>query len=170
MRLMWTLLFIALMGIFATVGYKLIEKQKHNQFLEQVVKFQSQTAEYEDKVYTPGGILVADWTFEPILWDDPVVMTAIFLFRNTDTQQVFLTGDLRVLPFFNQVQYQVSKPLDWSPQGKRLLTSTYHIPSHLKDGNYVIEICQEFSHNGANTDWSCYNGPVFEVKNTFGGG
>ena len=164
MKLVWTMIVLAFLGIAGTVGWVALEKQKHDAFLVEVTEFQKQTATYEDKIYSPEDTLQAEWTFNPIEWDSPVTMTAIFLFRNTDTDKIYLTGELRILPFFNELQYQVSVPVSHKRDSERVVTTTYHIPSQLEDGNYVIEICQKFEHNGSSTTFSCYNGPTFAVE------
>ena len=155
---------VAFFGILAVVGWTFIEKQKHDQFLAEVAEFQEQTATYSDRVYHKGDVLTAEWTFDPIEWDSPVTMTAIFTFRNLDTDKLFLTGELRVLPFFEELQYQVSEPVSHKRDSMRIVTTTYKIPTQLEDGNYVIQICQRFDHDGASTAFSCYDGPTFKVS------
>ena len=166
MKIVWSMIVLAFLGIAGTVGWLAIEKQKHDAFLAEVVEFQRQTATYEDRVYTLDDTLKAEWTFDPIEWDSPVTMTAIFLFRNTDTDRIYLTGELRILPFFNELQYQVSTPVSHKRDSERVVTTAYHIPPQLEDGNYVIEICQKFDHDGASTAFSCYQGPTFEFETT----
>ena len=160
----FVMFFMALVGIASVVGFRYLDKQQHDLFMDEVIKFQSQTATYDaDRTYKPGDDISATWKFRPIVWDSPVVMTATFLFRNEDTQRVYLTGQVRVLPFFNEVQYQVSNALDWSPHGYREVTTSYRLPPQLTDGNYTIQICQQFAHDGATTEWRCYDGPKIVV-------
>ena len=166
MKIMWSMMVLAVLGIAGTVGWLALEKQKHDEFLAEVIEFQEQTSVYEDRVYTPGDTLSAEWKFDPIEWDTPFTMTAIFLFRNVDTDKIYLTGELRILPFFGELQYQVSTPVSHKRNSMRKVTTTYHIPPQLEDGNYVIEICQKFDHDGASTAFSCYQGPTFEFKTT----
>ncbi len=167
MRGPWLALLAALLGIIAVVGWQFVEKVNHDNFWKEVVDFQKQTATYRnDQAYYPNETLTAEWTFNPIEWNSPVVMTATFLFENLDTDKVYLTGEVRVLPFFNELQYQVSTPITWNPQGLRKLETSYNIPAQVGAGNYVIKICQQFDHDGNKTDWSCYTGPTFEVRTT----
>ena len=166
MKFVWLMIVVAFIGIASTVGWKALEKQKHDAFLLEVAMFQTQTATYEDKIYAPEDTLTAEWTFDPIEWDTPFTMTAIFLFRNKDTDKIYLTGELRVLPFFDELQYQVSTPVSHKRDSLRRVTTTYHIPPQLEDGNYEIEICQKFDHDGTSTAFSCYTGPNFEFKST----
>lgn len=160
---LWISLVTAFVGIAAVVGFSLSEKQKHDLFHKQVEIFQSQTATYEDKVYLPGEDVQASWTFIPIQWETDVVMSATFFFRDDVTGKVYLTGEVRILPAFNRVQYQVSEALTWMPDGERMIVTSYKIPSHLPPSTYTIEICQQFSHDGVTTGWSCYDGPTIQV-------
>ena len=166
MKLVWSMIVLAFLGIAGTVGWKAIEKQKHDAFLVEVAEFQKQTATYVDRVYYPGDILTAEWTFDPIEWDSPVTMTAIFLFRNIDEDKIYLTGELRILPFFGELQYQVSTPVTHKRDSMRRVTTTYKIPQQVEEGNHVIQICQKFDHDGASTSFSCYDGPAFAVETT----
>ncbi len=167
MKFLWTAMFLGLLAILGTVGFLFAEKQKHSRFWEEVAEFQKQTATYDDsKAYHPNESITAEWTFDPIEWDTDVVMTATFLFENTDTDKVYVTGEVRVLPFFNELQYQVSTPITWNPTGLRKLSTSYTIPAQVESGNYVIRICQRFDHDANQTDWSCYSGPTFEVRTT----
>ncbi len=167
MKWSWFSLLLTLIAIFATVGWKFVEKKQHDDFWSEIVEFQKQTATYRnDQGYYPGETLTAEWTFDPIDWNTPVVMTATFLFKNLDTDKTYVTGEVRVLPFFNELQYQVSTPLTWEPTGLRKVSTSYTIPVQVEGGNYVIQICQQFDHDGNKTDWSCYDGPIFKVQTT----
>ena len=163
-KFIWTAMVLAIFGIVGTVGWLAVEKQKHDAFLLEIAEFQKQTATYEDKIYQPEDTLTAEWTFDPIEWDTPFTMTAVFLFRNVDADKIYLTGELRILPFFGELQYQVSTPVTHKRDSMRRVTTTYHIPPQLENGNYVIQICQKFDHDGASTSFSCYDGPAFAVE------
>ena len=170
-KFVYLALFVAFMGIAASVGWKVLENNEHKRFMAQVTTFQEQTATYNnDKIYEPGEDLIAEWRFSPIIWDTPFVMTVTFLFKNIGNDKIYVTGETRVLPFFNQVQYQVSEPTEWDPAGDRIVYTSYRIPAQVEDGNYVIKICQQFDHDSNRTDWSCYDGPTFEVKSPFSTG
>ena len=165
MRMLWFAMFLALLGIFAVVGWQFYQKSRHDAFLHEVSVFQSQTAEWDrEKVYAPGESISAKWTFTPIQWDTDVTMEATFLFMNTGTGQKFLSGQFRSLPFFNELQLQVSKPIGYNNQ--RQLTSSYSIPPQVPSGDYKIIICQRFEHDGSRTNYACYNGPNFKVEKT----
>ena len=167
MKILWSLMIVALLGIVGSVSWIFMKKVEADKFLQEVVDFQKQTATYDsDKEYYPGEVLTAKWTFNPIDWDEPFTMTAIFTFRNTDTDKLYLTGELRILPFFGELQYQVSEPLTHKKDSARVVTSTYKLPTQLESGTYVIEICQKFEYEGGSTTFTCYDGPTFDVRLT----
>jgi len=163
MKLIWTAMFLALLGIFGAVGWIAYQNKLKLDFQAEIDTFQQQTATWDtDKVYSPGDTLKATWLFDPIEWDENVTMEATFLFENQTTGQRFVTGQFRSLPFFSDLQLQVSKAVGFN--GMRELTTSYTVPPQVTDGNYKIVICQRFETPKLRTNYSCYDGPYFEVK------